>query len=101
MLVVRMRVVVVVLYMLIWVYWSVVMFFFFVSEIWVCLVFIMIIVFRKVYRNRLDKFIRYEFGNWKFFFIKVFINFCFGLWEELLWLVIFMMYIVNYEVKEC
>lgn len=75
----RMRVVVVVLYMLIWVYWSVVMFFFFVSEIWVCLVFIMIIVFRKVYRNRLDKFIRYEFGNWKFFFSKVFINFCLGL----------------------
>lgn len=97
----RMRVVVVVLYMLIWVYWSVVMFFFFVSEIWVCLVFIMIIVFRKVYRNRLDKFIRYEFGNWKFFFSNVFINFCLGLWEELLWLVIFMMYIVNYEVKEC
>lgn len=97
----RMRVVVVVLYMLIWVYWSVVMFFFFVSEIWVCLVFIMIIVFRKVYRNRLDKFIRYEFGNWKFFFSKVFINFCLGLWEELLWLVIFMMYIVNYDVKEC
>lgn len=97
----RMRVVVVVLYMLIWVYWSVVMFFFFVSEIWVCLVFIMIIVFRKVYRNRLDKFIRYEFGNWKFFFSKVFINFCLGLWEELLWLVIFMMYKVNYDVKEC